>query len=334
MKLTDLPIERQREVYNNVSMRTGLPPVSIEKDWWVTQTLRALFALPYFDHLSFKGGTSLSKCWGLIERFSEDIDLAVDREYLGYSGELSKTQISDKLRRAACSFVRENMCVDLYNELLAQGVRDESFVVSVNITPVTTTDPEIIFVKYKSVFPELKDSYLPPVVKVEISGRSMSEPIETKVIRSVVDEQYPNSQFSESEFSVRAVLPERTFLEKVFLLHEELCKQDVRVDRMSRHIYDVVRMMDAGIYKNAINDKCLYRQVVEHRRKFVGLKGFDYDTLYPKMLCIIPGEKINELWRADYKTMCEQMIWGDAPSYDELIAKLRRLNDMIGELFW
>lgn len=80
MKLTELTIEQQRNVYKNVSTQTGLPPVSIEKDWWVTRTLQALFSLPYADHLSFKGGTSLSKCWMLIERFSEDIDMAIDAE--------------------------------------------------------------------------------------------------------------------------------------------------------------------------------------------------------------------------------------------------------------
>ena len=71
--------------------------------------LKAIFSLPYAEHLSFKGGTSLSKCWHLIERFSEDVDIAISREFLGFSGELSRTQVSDKLRRAACSFVRETM---------------------------------------------------------------------------------------------------------------------------------------------------------------------------------------------------------------------------------
>ena len=81
-------------------------------------SFRALFSLPYAKELSFKGGTSLSKAWKLIDRFSEDIDIAVSREYLGFGGELSKTQISDKLRRAACSFVREKLQNDLRGQLL------------------------------------------------------------------------------------------------------------------------------------------------------------------------------------------------------------------------
>ena len=109
MKFIDIPEDRQREAINTVALQTGLPPSSIEKDWWVTQVLKALHTLPYAEHIAFKGGTSLSKCWNLIARFSEDVDIALSREFLGFGGELSKTQISDRLRQAACSFVRENM---------------------------------------------------------------------------------------------------------------------------------------------------------------------------------------------------------------------------------
>ncbi len=108
-KYRDLTNEQQIAIIAQVANRKALPPVAVEKDWWVTAVLRALFSLPYAEDLSFKGGTSLSKCYNLIERFSEDIDIAVNREYLGFSGTLSKTQVSDKLRRAACSFVRDKL---------------------------------------------------------------------------------------------------------------------------------------------------------------------------------------------------------------------------------
>ena len=95
MKFIDIPEDSQRQAINTVALNTGLPPSSIEKDWWVTQVLKALHSLPYSEYIAFKGGTSLSKCWNLIERFSEDIDIAISREFLGFIGELSKTQISD-----------------------------------------------------------------------------------------------------------------------------------------------------------------------------------------------------------------------------------------------
>ena len=118
MNFSQLGQDQQQTIINQTVEITHYHPKIIEKDWWVTQVLKAVFALPYAEHLSFKGGTSLSKCWHLIERFSEDIDIAVSRDYLGYGGSLSRTQISDKLRRAACSFVRNKMQFDLNEALI------------------------------------------------------------------------------------------------------------------------------------------------------------------------------------------------------------------------
>ena len=152
MKFIDLPTEDRVDILDRVSTELNIRQREvIEKDWWVTAVLRAMFSLPYAGHLSFKGGTSLSKCWHLIDRFSEDIDIAIDREYLGFSRTLSKAQISDKLRRAACAFVRETMQHDLTERLYQNGISKEKFKVNVNITPVTTTDPEVININYDSV---------------------------------------------------------------------------------------------------------------------------------------------------------------------------------------
>ena len=92
MKFIDIPEESQRQAINTVALNSGLPPSSIEKDWWVTQVLKAIFALPYAKELSFKGGTSLSKAWEIIDRFSEDIDIAISREYLGFVGNCQRTK--------------------------------------------------------------------------------------------------------------------------------------------------------------------------------------------------------------------------------------------------
>lgn len=329
MKFIDIPEESQRQAINTVALNSGLPPSSIEKDWWVTQVLKALHSLPYSEHIAFKGGTSLSKCWNLIERFSEDIDIAISREFLGFSGELSKTQISDKLRRAACAFVREKMQFDVKEALINQGIRSDAFSVDVVITPITTTDPEVITITYQSLYDV--SPYIKNTVKLEISGRAMIEPIERKAITSVIDSAFPATPFAEKEFEVNAVIPERTFLEKVFLLHEEFRKDEVRVERMSRHIYDLVMMMSSKehIDERAIANEELYRAVLEHRRKFIGLKGFDYDELYPATLCIVPKEEIAHQWEEDYQFMCEHMIYGETPSFNSLIENIKTLNRRI-----
>ena len=340
MKFIDLSKEDRLDILDRVSNELNIRQREvIEKDWWVTAVLRAMFSLPYASHLSFKGGTSLSKCWHLIDRFSEDIDIAIDREFLGFSGTLSKTQISNKLRRAACSFVRETMQYDLAEQLYKDGISKEKFKANVNITPISTTDPEVINVNYDSVLSFSIDGldgnqYILPKVKIEVSGRSMSEPVSEITLNSMIDQVYPNTPFAEPKFMVRAVLPERTFLEKIFLLHEEFAKPKdlIRVERMSRHMYDIGQMLKTPIAERAINDACLYRQVVEHRRTFIGLRGFDYDTLYPATLNIVPPASIIEQWKDDYENMRMHMIYGESVSFEELIHNLQNLNAKISKI--
>jgi predicted nucleotidyltransferase component of viral defense system len=329
-----LPEQTKINVFTEAATRRALPSAAVEKDWWVTAVLRALFSLPYAEHLSFKGGTSLSKCWKLIERFSEDVDIAINREFLGFSGTLSKTQISDRLRRAACKFVREELRVDVKNQLEIKGISTDLFLVNVNITPVTTIDPEIIEVVYQSLFDD--DDYIKPTVKIEVSGRSMSEPLQTVKLQSIVDEVFVNMSFVNTSFDVNAVVPQRTFIEKICLLHEEFAKsQDfMRTERMSRHLYDLVQIMDTPVAEKALADKDLYHSAVEHRRVFIGLRGFDYATLAPKMINIVPPDNIIDLWKADYETMQRTMIYGESLPFKKLLDKIKQLNERINQLEW
>lgn len=312
MKYSDLSIKDKRDIINRVQAENGLNRQIIEKDWWVTTVLKALFSLPYAEHISFKGGTNFIKCWHLINRMSEDVDIAIDREYLGLGGILSKTQISDKLRRASCSFVREKLQYDVAEQLVKNGIKADKFTVLVNITPITTTDPEII----------------------EVSGRSMNEPVIPVSLRSFMDEVFTQTPFTEPDFEVRAVAPQRTFLEKVFLLHEEFSKpkEHIRTERMSRHLYDIGQMMNFPIAEEALNNKALYISIIEHRKTFIGLKGFDYQTLYPQTLNIILPEVIYDAWKKDYEVMQETMIYGESLPFDKLASKIRALNERIHKL--
>jgi predicted nucleotidyltransferase component of viral defense system len=332
MTLNNLSKKECLEIYQQAHNTLGLSKTIIEKDWWVTAVLRALFSLPYAENLSFKGGTSLSKCWNLIERFSEDIDIAVNREYLGFTNVLSKTQISNRLRRAACSFVREKLQADLKNQLEANGLNTADFSVKVNITPITTTDPEIIEVEYKSLFDEI--TYIKRKVIVEVSGRSMGEPLQSVRLQSMIDEVFPAEDFTEKSFEVQAVVPQRTFIEKICLLHEEFAQplEFMRTERMSRHLYDLARMIDTPIAEEALEDEGLYKSVVAHRRIFIGLKDFDYSTLAPKTIKIVPPENIIDLWKADYEIMQRTMIYGNSLLFDDLINKIKQLNERINRI--
>ena len=162
----------------------------------------------------------------------------------------------------------------------------------------------------------------------------MNEPVTPVLLRSFIDEVFTDAPFTEKPFDVRAVVPERTFLEKIFLLHEEFAKPKelVRTERMSRHIYDISRIMDTPIAERALKDKQLYDSVVEHRRIFIGLKGFDYSTLRPQTLRIVPPADIIELWRKDYEAMQETMIYGESLPFDKLVEKIQALNDSINSM--
>lgn len=287
--------------------------------------------MPYADNVSFKGGTNLSKCWGLIQRMSEDIDIGISREFLGFGGELSKNQISDKLRRASCSFVRNIMRNDVENALVAQGISPDAITVIVQETKVSTVDPETIYVAYKSLYGG--NGYILPQVKIEVSGRSITEPVSKVSVRSYISENLPKLTFQDNPVEVNAVIPQRTFLEKLFLLHEEFSKPDseIRVERMSRHLYDVYNIMQTKIADEALADDNLYDSVIEHRRKFIGIKGFDYDSLRKWTLKITPTGEIRAKWETDYKNTVANMIMGEAPSFEDIMLALEDLNNRINK---
>jgi predicted nucleotidyltransferase component of viral defense system len=330
MQFINLPAEERLEIFRRIQAQTAMPRQIIEKDWWITTVLRALFSLPYAENLSFKGGTSLSKCWNLIERFSEDIDIAVNRETPDFTK--SNTRIRNDLRRSTCKFVREELQFDLQKQLETSGKNPSDFAVKVNITPVTTTDPEIIEVEYQSLFDEIQ--YIKHKVIVEVSGRSMREPLETVQLQSMIDEAFPKANFAEKSFAVQTVVPQRTFIEKICLLHEEFAKPQefMRTERMSRHLYDLVQIMDTKIADEALANKELYKSIVEHRRVFIGLTGFDYSTLAPKTVKIVPPENIIEQWKVDYENMRNTIIYGESLPFNKLIEKIRQLNERINKI--
>jgi predicted nucleotidyltransferase component of viral defense system len=305
-------------------MMTGLPNVAIEKDWWVMTALRALFSCECSGHIVFKGGTSLSKAWGLIERFSEDIDIAIDRVFFGFEGELNRKQISD-LRRASCSYIKDKLKNELNNKLQEAGVSGYSLLI--RETRDTTKDPQIIEIQYNSLF--TSGGYIPDKVMVEIGARSLMEPSENRPLRSILADNYPDADFADTYFSVPTVTPQRTFLEKAFLLHEEFQKQHeaVRVNRMSRHIYDLEKLMDTDFAKDALHNRELYNAIVRHRQTLTAMKEVDYSTHSPEKINFVPPPSIANKWKDDYEAMRNNLIYGVSMPFDKLMERIKELNE-------
>lgn len=152
-----------------------------------------------------------------------------------------------------------------------------------------------------------------------------------------MDEFFVGRDFVEPLFEVPTVNPERTFLEKLFLLHEEFHRQAVkmRVDRLSRHLYDIYQLSKVGIAAQAINDKELYEIIVAHRYKFSRVGGIDYNSHNPKTLNPIPPAEVISEWKADYAKMKEDMIYErDKPSFEDLITNLEDLMAQLQAVNW
>lgn len=310
----------------------GINQLAIEKDWWVMVTLKALFRTTCADSLIFKGGTSLSKGFQIIERFSEDIDLAISHSFFGID-KTSKSQC-EKLRKMARVFVHDTLSSELdarLQELGVSGYRVENVTHQLdkdgNLKAIDSDkDPTVILLHYDSVVEGSVD-YIPPRVKIEISCLSMDEPTEVREIQSYIADSFKEED--ETLASIRTVLPSRTFLEKIFLLAEEFQKDKPRHVRMSRHLYDLERLMDSEYGRKALADRGLYDAIVEHRRTYYALKYVDYDKHDPRAISFVPPASVQELWAADYADMKRYFIYGDSLSFEQLIERVEELQERV-----
>ena len=291
----------------NVAQHKGIVDNAVEKDYWVSVVLRTIFSLSYASAFVFKGGTSLSKGWALIDRFSEDIDLAIDPQFLGFTNIETKSQRT-KLRKKSKKFIDCVLAADIAEKFNEYGMSEYCSIV-VPETSVSDLDPVTLFVEYESVL-QNKLQYIPERVKLEVSCRSLMEPSERVNIRSMIEEAYPEEEFSWPEFEVPTVIPGRTFLEKVFLLHEEFNRPNgcTHVERITRHMYDIVMMMDKPFAAEAMNNTTLYEDIVRHRRKFTAWSGLDYNKHSPQTINFMPPEHIMPILRDDYRSMQDGFI--------------------------
>jgi len=325
-----LPDETKIRLFAETSRQIGLPSSSAtEKDWWVVHTLSVIFSMDCANALIFKGGTSLSKGWNVIHRFSEDIDLALDREFLGFSGELTKGDIR-KLRRKSFQFITEVFTEELKNKFTELGFKD----VTVKYREVENhdQDPLIIEIYYNKLTET--DTYLKPGVLVEVGSRSLKEPFTQRTFGTFVSEIYKDNPFTDKPITIPVVNPERTFLEKIFLLHEEFQKPfgKIRVERLSRHLYDIEKLCQTEYAEIALQDRELYNTIVRHRSKFTAISGINYAKHNPANIKFIPPDSIIKMWEADYEEMRGSMIYGNPLDFDQLINRLTELQKRINEI--
>lgn len=319
--------DRQRLLCEEAQSRLGFVPATIEKDFWVCWTLRELFNLPVWgEQLTFKGGTSLSKGWRLISRFSEDIDVVIDREFLGFGGETLSNNRQGKLRNECSRRIMEELQPEL-----AQRLRDAiPETLDWELSPADAAedpDQQTLLFSYPSLF---RDSlaYLRPVVKIEMGARSDTEPVEAPVIRPYLAEAFPDL-LRESAFPIRTVAARRTFWEKAMLLHEETFRpaDRPRKPNLSRHYYDLWCLITKGVAEQAIADYDLFDHCARHRQLFFKQSWVDYGTLRKGSLRLIPPDEQLSFWQKDYEAMREEMFFDDPPRFAEVLDVVRQFQE-------
>ena len=291
----------------------------LEKDIWVTYVLERIFADRELSKmLRFKGGTSLSKAHGLIERFSEDVDLILDwTRFLDLgdpNAERSKTKqgaFNEKMNETAGRYVSGEL-----REKLQSVLGDVCCVECDEIEPLN------LHVVYPKSF---DDPYLTPSFKLEIGPLASWVPCEPKAVSSLVAQFLP--QMGLDSFELPVIKAERTFWEKIEALHHEHYRPETKKAprRFSRHYYDVYRMYHSPVYAEAKNNLPLLQDVVDFTRKFYPRSWAHFELCKPGTMLLQPSEHALPIMRADYQSM-RSMIYGEYPSFDELLEALRELE--------
>lgn len=333
--------EERTAMLQSVAFDKHLEELAVEKDWWVTVTLKALFSTSFTGYLLFKGGTSLSKGWNEIDlkRFSEDIDIALSRSWFlreevkqqyPFAACSNNNQIK-LLRKESRKVVFEQLSKELEEQLQAMGATGFKIV---NVTTeetaegtveiATDRDPVVINVEYNSILEETNE-YISPKVKVEISCLSMDEPFKDRLITSLIYDKFPAVDDG-TVCNIPTVLPIRTFLEKAFLLNEEYQKKAPRTERMSRHLYDLEKLMDAYA-DDALADEKLYAEIIAHRQKFYHIGLVDYLKNQKAHITIWPEEPLAKEYEKDYKAMTGSFIYDTVPlTFTKLKKRIKELE--------
>ncbi|GGX45310.1 nucleotidyl transferase AbiEii/AbiGii toxin family protein [Saccharospirillum salsuginis] len=323
----ELPAADRKDILQTAAAELGRQATVLEKDIWVCWTLQALFTMPNAHPMAFKGGTSLSKVYGIIDRFSEDVDITLDYrcfedDFDPFSDSTSNSQIkrfSDRLKEYVREYAYDTVLPYLRAEL-SELPANEHYSVEVDETG------EKIWVSFPSVTEEA-DDYLKTQVLIELGGRNVIDPNERHGIAPYVAELTAELDYPSSEVVVLS--PERTFWEKVTLIHVECNRGQLKenAERLSRHWYDLVMLNQHVSGQAAARNRDLLEDVVRHKKAFFRASYANYDACLESRLRLIPEDITLNGLRTDYEKMIDAgMMYRTPPSFDEIVESIRILE--------
>jgi hypothetical protein len=323
----DLSLAEQAELLHGLAPVLGRRAEILEKDIWLCQILGVLFALPNRKPMAFKGGTSLSKVYQAIERFSEDIDVTID--YRGLAADdvpdlvsLSNTQrkkLSDALKVALVKHVTEALAPAL-RDALAQALPRHEIAIEVS------DDAEKLWLYYPSAV-ENAAAYLRPGILIEFGGRNATLPQDTVTIVPDVAAQVQGLAFPSAEVAVLS--PMRTFWEKATLIHVECHRPGLRASagRLSRHWYDLACLADHEIGRKALTDTELLRDVLHIKETFYRSGFSHYERCPAGGLRLIPDAALLDALQQDYQAMLDaRMFYGETLAFARIVERLAALE--------
>ena len=327
----------RREYFPEAAERMGVLREVVEKDYWVCWMLNRIFSGPFADKLTFKGGTSLSKVYRIIERFSEDIDLTIDKAVLGIDpaesleeegiGSKQKKKRRDAFETHVQEFLHSKIFPWLEQQLKFH-LHDEKY----ELLP-DPDDPQALNFIYPETFDDGGHAYIPPRIKLEFGAKGESSPQERRQVTAYIYEHLPQINDGDAAFEVAVLLKDRTFWEKVTLLHSIAHRPADKAlpPRMSRHYYDVHRMAEDRAFIDAVSeDMDLLAAVVKNKRQYFYESWDWYDNAKPGTLKIVPEAQRLKAIGEDYAAM-RDMFFREPPAFNDLVTALQDLETALNK---
>ena len=327
------PAAERTQFFSVSADRLGLPVHIIEKDFWVCWTLDLLFSLDEIgDVLTFKGGTSLSKVYHVIKRFSEDIDLSIEKSFFGFMDERDpenagsnkkRNALLAELSKACRAYVNSDILGALSGAMSRTLQDNESWSLSVDSSD---PDRQTLIFEYPPSGENVREAYVSPVIKIEFGARGEHWPVSNRVIKTYLEESVEDSVNSSVE--VRVLNVERTFWEKATILHMFAhYPEDKKVPiRQSRHYYDLYCLLESNLCESAKSDKGLLDRVAEHKSIYFRAAWAKYELAKPATLRLIPDERVLKEMAEDYKRM-ESMFFDSPPDWEKIISVIRSFEN-------
>lgn len=339
-KFALLPAAERAVYFETTAANLGILPELVEKDFWVCWTLMQMFSLEGIGaHITFKGGTSLSKCYSVIQRFSEDIDIAIERKYLEHGKNLEPSidesnkenqKRIDALMTSARAAIRHKILPEFRQKVT--GILGSNNKWTIELDPDDHLQQTILFMFPPAVTKTVHD-YVMPAVKIELGARSDHWPAESLQILPYVAELL-RDDLTVNPTIVRVLSAQRTFWEKAMILHRLYHSPDDKAvsKRMSRHYYDLYQLGKAGIFEKALEHDDIMQSVISFNRLFFKYSWMDYDEAKRGSFRLVPrdAKRLQNL-KADYRLM-EPMFFKDPPTFDQIVSGLQAMEARINKV--